>query len=245
MTGLSLSEADLAGFVVVLARAAALAQTAPVIGDRSVPAPVRIVAALAMAAAGAAVRGPVDPARVPALIPLELAMGLLAGLTARLILLGAEVGGQLIGLQIGIGLAGQIDPASGDQALPTRRLLGALAGLAFLGAGGMEAIVRVVAAPTPHGLTLGALALEIPARAGEVLELAVRMAAPLIVAGMAVSLGVGLASRGVPSVNVFSVELVLRAAVALAVLTACAPTLIADVVGAARRAVDALGGFSP
>ncbi len=240
-----LDPATLAGFLAVLARTAALTVSAPVLGDRALPLTIRAVVALALAAAGAAVRGPIDPATLPAVVPVEVMLGLVAGLGARLLVLGVEAGGQVIGLQGSLGLAGQIDPGTGDDALPTRRLLGALVALAFLGAGGLEALARVAAAPGADVRSVGLLAIELPLRAGEVLVLAARVAAPMIIAGTVVSLAVALGSRGAPAVNVFSVDLPLRAAISIAVLLACAPATVGEIARAARRAVASLEVLAP
>jgi flagellar biosynthetic protein FliR len=237
--------ADLAAFGSALARASALVMTAPVVGDRTTPPIVKAVVAAMLAAIGAAVRPPIDPSQVGATIPFELAIGLVAGLSARIVLAGVDVGGQVIGLQMGIGIASQLDPALGDEALPTRRLLAVLAGLAFVGLGGLDAVVRVVAAPPPSTLGLAAAALDVPTRAAEALTLGVRIAAPLILAGTIASLTLALASRTAPQVNLFSIDLALRAGVAIAVLIACGSSLVGDVGLAARRSIDLLGEFAP
>jgi flagellar biosynthesis protein FliR len=232
--------ADVCGFLATFARAAALMQTAPIIGDVMVPAKVRVAAAAATALAVSAVRGPLDPMMLPAVLPVEIALGLLAGLTARLVLTGAEVGGQLIGLQLGIGFAGQYDPSSGEESLPTRRIVAVLAGLAFIGLGGLDAMIRVVAAPPPGGRTLAAMGADLILRSGEVLVIAIRVAAPLILTGVIVNLATGLASRAAPAINVFSVAFAVVLAVSGIVMVATAPIMIGEIASAAGRAVDIL-----
>jgi flagellar biosynthetic protein FliR len=236
--------ADIAAYLAAFARAGALCETAPLLGDRNMPRRMRVLAAAVMALAGAAARPALDPALLGTVLPLEIGFGIVAGVTARILMLGIEAGGQMIGLEWGLGFAGQVDPASGDDALPTRRLLGTLAGLAFLGAGGMEAIFRVITIPTPDTATLALFAASLPVRMAEVLVVAVRIAGPLIVAGLVVSLSTGLASRSAPAVNIFSVEFALRGLVALAVLTACAPAMIEEIAGITRLAADQLGSLA-
>jgi flagellar biosynthesis protein FliR len=237
--------ADVAAYLASFARAGALCETAPLLGDRTMPRRMRAVTAAVLAIAGAAVRPELDPALLGAALPVEIALGLLAGIAARVVMLGIETGGQLVGLEWGIGFAGQIDPSSGDDALPTRRLLGVLAGLAFLGVGGLEATVRVMTAPAPELSGLAVLAAQMPVRMGQVLVEAVRIAGPLMVAGLVVSLTTGLASRSAPSINIFSVEFALRAVVALAVMVACAPAMIQEISGVARLAADAMTALTP
>jgi flagellar biosynthetic protein FliR len=245
VTGLTITSADMAAFAVALARTSALVATAPVLGDRTTPAPFKAVVAAAIAAVGAMVRGPLDPAVALALIPMELMLGLVTGLVVRMILAGVDTGGQIIGMQMGLGIAGQVDPMIGDEALPTRRLLTVFAGLSFLGLGGLEALTRAAIGPLPDTLQVGALVAEMPWRAGDALVTGARIAAPLLVAGMVVSASLALASRGAPAVNVFSIDLSLRAVVSIAALVVCAPAILGEVTLAARRSIDVLGRLAP
>lgn len=235
---------DVAAYLAAFARAGALCETAPLLGDRTMPRRMRVLAAAVMALAGAATRPALDPAALGAILPLEIGFGIVAGVTARILILGIEAGGQMIGLDWGLGFAGQIDPASGDDALPTRRLLGTLAGLAFLGAGGIEAIFRVITIPTPDTATLAMFAAQLPMRMGQVLVEAVRIAGPVMIAGLVVSLSTGLASRSAPAVNIYSVEFALRALVVLGVLIACAPSMMEEIAGVTRLAADQLGSLA-
>jgi flagellar biosynthesis protein FliR len=232
--------ADVCGFLATFVRAAALMQTAPVIGEKAVPAKVRVAAAAATALAVYSVRGPIDPQALPMILPAELALGLLAGLSARMIIAGAEVGGQLLGLQLGIGFAGQYDPSLGEESLPTRRIVAAFASLAFLALGGLDAVVRILAAPPPGGRTIAALGADLILRSGEVLVVAVRIAAPLLLTAVIVNLATGLASRAAPAINVFSVSFAVVLAVSGLVLVATAPILMSEVVATAGRAVELL-----
>ena len=117
---------ELATLLAVLARVSAWSYTAPLISGPSVPPRVRMGVALALAALVATARPAVDPDTLWSLIPAEVVLGLVAGFGARLIILGAEAAGQLIGMSLGIGFASFYDPGLGEDALPTRRIAGAL-----------------------------------------------------------------------------------------------------------------------
>jgi flagellar biosynthesis protein FliR len=209
-------------------RAAALFYAAPLLGDRAVPAKVRVGFAALAAFLVAGTREPVALAELPGLIPMEIALGLLAGFGARLVMATAETGGQLVGLTLGLGFANQVDPMQGEDSLPTRRMAMVIAGLAFLGAGGLEQLVGVLAAPTPQGSSMGMVFDQFVNAASFVLTGGLRLAAPILVVSVIVNLAAGLASRAAPAVNVFSVAFALVLVVGGIVLIASAPTFVRD-----------------
>ncbi len=220
-----MTEAVVATFLVVFARAVALFSTMPLLGDRSTPGKVRLVAAIAVAAAIAPTRDPVAMDEVFALVPLELLAGLIAGFAGRLCLAGAETAGQLIGLGFGLGLAQSFDPSLGEQALVTRRMVLALAALAFLFAGGLEAAVRVVAVAPASMVSIGAGIGHILENSYQVLTAGIALAAPIMVAGLITNLGTAMASKASPAFNLFSVNLPALMIVGVLVLLTTAPAL--------------------
>jgi len=229
-------------FVAALARAGGFAFTAPLLGEPTTPVRARLVFTVAVAAAVASAAPARDPADAVALVPLELAAGMLAGVSARLILDRVAAGAQLIGIHLGLGFAAEYDVRAGESASSMRRLVSALAGLAFLAAGGLEAGVRCVATPLAatdlHHLT-GAVDL-----ATSLMSHALAFAAPALVAATILNLGLAVINRAAPALNVFSVSL---AAVMIGgglVLLAVAPSTARLIDAHARAAVDLLAGWS-
>lgn len=225
-------------FVATFARAAAFLHAAPLTGDRQLPVRARVAVAALMALALAPARPVLDGDALIAMIPCELLLGLGAGFTARLVLAGAEAGGELISLQLGLGFAAAYDPALGDQAQPIGRLALALAGLAFLAAGGMEAAVRVVAGPFADATTFAAAAGSLIGRSGELLVAAVRFAAPAVLAVSVANVALAFASRAAPALNAFTVMLAGVLIFGGLVLIATAPAFVRDLQFAGIRAVD-------
>jgi len=226
-------EAYLATFV----RVAGWAQTAPVIGTPNVPARVRVGLSLLLALVLAPLRAQESVGLYA--IPAELALGIMAGFSTRLVLAGLESGGQLIGLLLGVGFAGLYDPAIGEESLPTRRIMYALGGLAFLAADGLESAIRVLAVAPIDGQTLEHAARSLFDGGGRVMAASLHIAAPLMVASMISNVGAALASRAAPALNAFSVMLAVFLLVGTAALIATAPTLIQALMGYAAMAADA------
>ena len=232
--------ADIAGFLAVFARATAFLFAAPLTGDKQLPIKVRAAAAFAIALAVAPVRGPIDPAQVALVIPADIAIGLTAGFVGRIVMAGAEAGGELIGQTLGLGFAQTYDPTLNTQALPTQRIAVLLGGLAFLGAGGLEAGVRVIAGPPIDGLTLAAAVASIIRLSGDVLLVGLRFAAPLLIATTVANLAVALAARAAPAINAFSVALALVVLLGGAVLYATMPQFIRETIATGRRATESM-----
>ncbi len=224
----------------MFARTAAWAQAAPLVGDRVVPARVRVLFAAGVAAPLSLLRADADYSHLIATLPFEILFGLLAGAAARLILAGAEAGGQLIGLQLGLGFAGTYDPMAQDESLPTRRIAYALAALAFLSAGGLEESIRVLSLPLPTDLTQAPL-LALAREGADVLYTAARLAAPLLLAGLVANVTVAFASKAAPALNVFSVMLALFWIVGVAVLLVTAPLTARELSNVGLMARDAIG----
>ncbi len=225
-------------FVAALARAGGFAFTAPLLGEPSTPVRARLVFAVAVAVAVGGAAPAQDLNVVIALVPLELGAGALAGVSARLVLDRVAAGAQLIGLHLGLGFAADYDVRAGESASAVRRVISAIAGLAFLAAGGLEAGVRCVATPlaaTDLGELTSAVAL-----ATSVMTHAVGFAAPALVAATIINIGLAVINRAAPALNVFSVSLTAVLVGGGLVLLGSAPTLAASIDGTARAAADLL-----
>lgn len=225
------------GGLLAFARVAGLCATAPVIGDGDVPPSLRFGLALVLGAALAPLRGAVELS-VSALA-VELALGLIAGTAARFALAAVETAGQLIGISLGLGFAEQYDPRHGEAAGIVQVLARTVAALAFVGAGGLAAMVR--AAATPADLTA------LPGGAAAALALATSaatwglgLAAPIVLAALLGNLALALAHRAAAALNLFAVGLAASLLVGGLALLATSAQLAAGMRAAAGRAVDAL-----
>jgi len=229
-------------FLALFARIAAFLQTAPLTGERQVPPKVRVGVAALVAIAFVGLHPAVSMESLFYVLPGEVLLGLVAGFTARVVIAGVETGGELIGLQMGLGFASTFDPTLGDTALPMRRLAFLLAAMAFVTAGGIEAPAHLAALPTVEVLTLVDAFHSLFARGAEMIVIGVRIATPILVAVTVANVAVGIANRAAPALNVFSVMLTLTGILGALVLLATAPRLATELSITARRAVAAALG---
>ncbi|HUJ61673.1 MAG TPA: flagellar biosynthetic protein FliR [Kofleriaceae bacterium] len=238
---MTVSQAEIGAVLVTLARATGLAATAPVIGEAGVSMRARLVFVIAVSLAVGFDRAPVELGDVPGTAGLELATGLLVGLIASFVLARVAVAGQLIGLSLGLGFASQYDVHAGESAGTTRQLATTLGGLAFVMAGGLEAVVKSVAAAPADVSHLASLGPELVRQGCAAFPAGVALAAPIVLAALASHVGLAIMNRAAPAVNMFSLALACTLIVGGFVLLVSAAHLVGGATDAAKLAIDALG----
>jgi flagellar biosynthetic protein FliR len=234
-----ISEPALGAFIVVLLRCGAVAMTAPVIGDGGVPVRAKLVLCVSVAIAIAANHPGVAFVDLPRTAVLELASGIITGLTASFVLARVAVAGQVTGLALGLGFAQEFDPRAGESAGTIRTIVMALAGLAFLAANGLEALVRGVATPT-SAIAVGTGCLELLRVGGAAFGHGLALAAPVMLAALVANVGLAVMNRAAPALNVFSVALSTVLALGTTILLATSGSFVSGVSEAARQATQAL-----
>lgn len=174
----------------------------------------------------------------------ELAFGLCIGAAARLTLSAAGVAGQLAGISLGLGLAEQYDPQRGEPAIAGQRLARTATDLAFVGAGGLDALVRAAATPLANADLAGAAAYALR-MATDAAGLGLGLAAPLLLAALLTNLALALAHRAAVAINLFTVGLAATLLTVGATALVTAPQLTHGLQLLVQRAVLALVEGSP
>lgn len=213
MSGL-LDTAFVKGFVLVLARTGAVMAGLPILGDRWLPARVRIVLVAtlgilltAMLPNRAVSLGAVGFAVACAR---ELALGSLVGLLLRVGLAGVQGAGNVIALQMGIGLRGVIDPGGGLRGSILAGLLYLSAGAIWLGLDMHHDVLRALAYSLrelpPGGWTLSPETGHVLVMAaGRMFQASLTLLAPVLGAMLVANLLVGLIGRAAPRMNMLIV----------------------------------------
>jgi flagellar biosynthetic protein FliR len=113
----SLLQATVIGFVLVLVRTAALVFSSPLLGQGQGFAGHRIALAFFLALVLYWVSGvpvsPADPVELGAMVLRETLIGLFLGFILQLVVLAVRVAGELVGQEMGLMVARQVDPTSG------------------------------------------------------------------------------------------------------------------------------------
>jgi flagellar biosynthetic protein FliR len=233
--------------LLVFARTGAMVMLLPAIGEASVPPMVRLVLALAISLALAPTVAGAYPQAAPAstlalglAIAQEVTAGILVGSMARIIMSSLQVAGTLIATQTGLAYAQTVDPTTqGQQSAVIGNFLSLLA-------------VVMIFATNLHHVAIGAVAGSyrmIPPGAalptGDMAELTIRLvsgsfalgfqlAAPFLVFGFALSVGIGVLARLMPQLQIYFVAMpinILVGFVLMALLVGGMMTLFLDYFG--------------
>ena len=206
-------------------RALALFTALPVFGQRAVPMRVKIGLALfiSLAAQPSLPAMPLialDSPQALMVLLQQLLVGFTLGFAVRVVFAAVEMGGELIGLQMGLNFAGFFDPATASQGTASGRFFGTLVAFLFVLSNSHLAIIAALV----HSFEVFAVGDEPfaflrqtqPQRWGsEVFTLGLWIALPLVGMLLFVNLVLGVISRVAPQISVFSVGFPLTLSVGL------------------------------
>jgi len=216
--------------LLAVARTAGIMLAAPVVGCPVVPARIRAMMSvvIALAAVGRIAQPVSLPGSLPAvavLLAAELALGALIGYAARLVLVGVQLGAVHIAQQMGLGLSEVFSHAGTEGSGPVTRLFYLLTVMIFLAIGAHRDVLAALMktfdsvglmsfSPTAAMLktVTGMLAISF--------ALALKIAAPMLVAMLLATVAMGLLHRTVPQCNTLSIGLPLRVMLGMLVLAA-------------------------
>jgi len=206
-------------------RALALLSSLPVFSQRAVPMRVKVGLALfiAVAAQPSLPAMPVVALDTPVAILMlvqQLLVGLTLGFAVRLVFAAVELGGELIGLQMGLNFAGFFDPATASQGTASGRFFGTMVAFLFILSNGhlaiIGALVRSFEVFAVGDEPFAFLRQTQPQTWGaEVFTLGLWIALPLVGMLLFVNLVLGVISRVAPQISVFSVGFPITVSVGL------------------------------
>lgn len=205
----------LAAYLYPFVRILGLLATEPVLGNRSVPAQVKVGLAIAITVVLVPSLPPppaVEPASGIGLLILgqQLLIGIALGFVMRIVFDAVEMAGQMIGLQMGLGFATFFDPQTAGQVPVVGQFLGITVLLVFLAINGHALVLSVLAESfrlLPVGqIGLGAGGFGFLASWGaQIFAIGLVLALPVIAALLVANAAFGLLTRAAPQINIFSV----------------------------------------
>jgi flagellar biosynthetic protein FliR len=155
----------------------------------------------------------------------EAIVGLSLGLGLRVLISAAELGGWLTGFQLGFSYASIVDPQTGARNGVVASIYGMTALMAFFAADGHHLFLRALvtsyeAVPIGAGQVEGTIGVSVARMLGVVFYTGAQLAAPVVVVLLVVELGLGLASRAAPMLNLMAQGFPIRILVGLLALAA-------------------------
>ncbi len=200
-------------FMIAFARVGVLVMLLPGIGERMIPARVRLVFALLLTLVFLPVVQPLLPTAAPiATLFVELMIGATLGIMARIMVAALQTAGSIIAQDLNLSFAQSVDPTAGSQGTALANLI-IMLGVTLVFTTDLHhlAITAIGASymKLPPGVVPGSgdaatLALRTMATS---FALAVKIAAPFAVFAIVFNLGLGVLSRMMPSLQVFFVAM--------------------------------------
>ncbi|UCE60324.1 MAG: flagellar biosynthetic protein FliR [Phycisphaerales bacterium] len=218
---------SLPAYALVLFRLSGFALVAPVYGSTAIPVRARGAVILVVAA----MIFPLVSSQAPKEMTLtgvvvggvgEMMIGAAIGLSLSILLIGAEVGGKVVGQQAGLILGQVFDPMRNQQASIVGQIYAITLTLMFLLAGGHRAAMAAVldtytVIPLLSFKFDDSIILLLIEMLTAAFIMGLRLAAPVTIALFLTATALGFLSRTMPQMNILSVGFLIRVCVALGV----------------------------
>ena len=187
--------------------------TAPIFGTRMVPAPIRMLIGVSLAAmvgSNLEVANVIDPLSFHGSMVTcqQVIIGAAMGLTLRMIFMVFEIGGQIMAQQMGLGFAAMVDPQSGNQVPVISQFYVVLATFMFLTLNGHLVLISALVSSF-EAIPVGGGAISRESMSifltwtGQLIAESLRLALPVLAALLVVNTGFGVMSRAAPQLNIF------------------------------------------
>ena len=236
MSLFNFSPEEMFTFFAVLVRFSVLFSVLPIIGDRFVPMPAKILFSLAVTIAlypALVNRGQIHPmdaavwssttGGIISTIAIEAMFGLALGYTARLLFDALHIGANLGGNFMGFAMASTFDPHQESQTHVIAEIQLTIATLAFLALDGHHLMLRAsldsyrIVGIGQAGIT-AMFSQKLLGFTGQVIRFGVQLAAPVAVSLFAVNVAFGVFSKAMPQLNILVLSMAVSAFVGLLVL---------------------------
>ncbi|MGB9697784.1 MAG: flagellar biosynthetic protein FliR [Thermodesulfobacteriota bacterium] len=225
-------------FILILMRVTAVLFFMPVLGTRNIPAVSKIGLSMIISLLLLPLVK-IDPQSFPkeplffvSLLLKEIILGMVLGLSVKVIFAGVQAGGHISGFHIGFTMAQIIDPQSESQETVLTQLYFFLSLLIFLAIDGHHWFIRALTysfefIPLGSFFLKAQLGEHLLKLSGTIFIIAVKIAAPILVALFLVQMGLGILAKAAPQINIMMTSFPLIIAVGLLIL-ALSTTLVMD-----------------
>ncbi|NQU05241.1 MAG: flagellar biosynthetic protein FliR [Calditrichaeota bacterium] len=226
----------------------------PVFGYTTVPVQVKggLALLLAVVIAPAAMQHTV--AGPPGVMPLvaaaisEVMVGIIFGLVTILVMMGAQLAGSVLGIQMGLGIARVIDPQSGGQTSLVARLEYSMALIIFVI---LDVHLRFLEAlgtsfiyiPLGSAVFPGDIAMNYGRLTGLIFIIGVKLAAPVMAMLLLIQTALGFMARVMPRMNVFLIGFPLKIGVGLLGIAITMPLFVSIIDKSFDLFMDGLNGM--
>ena len=241
-------------FALVASRLAGAISYHPVLSAINVPARVRGLLVIGLAALVTPMVAlpaglPETLAQLVAALVGEALLGILLGLVLRTVFVSLQLAGRMISQEAGLAFGELVDPSMGTDETLIGVFYSQLCMAVFLILGGHRTLMQATLG-TFQSIPLLSADWAVLSDANVLLdglsaalETSVRIAAPVLLALLLTNLAMGFISRTVPQLNILTLGFAIKGLLAFAVMTAALPAAIDTFLGTLERAVGWLDGL--
>jgi flagellar biosynthesis protein FliR len=228
-----ISEQQVAGFMLVLARIAPLFIVAPMFSSKMIPGRVKGIAAVGLAVgiaplATADERVPIDVMSLVEIAAKELMVGLAFAFAISVLFAAVNAAGSLLDTLIGFSFGATVDPITGNNASIVGQLYAFVGVAIFIAVNGDAWVIQGLfrtyeLVPLVDQPSVSSLVGGVQEAFSGIFVAALELAAPVVLAVILTDAAFGVVSRVVPQLNVFAVGFSAKVTVALLVLGVSLP----------------------
>lgn len=220
-------------FGLVMVRVSSFVGACPLFVPENVPATMRAALSAVLSVVITATLPQVGaPEHWPQAVVVEVLIGLMLAACVRLVAVGIGFAGELLDIHLGFGFARLINPTMGEESTPIMHLAQLLGGMTFLLAGGQHRVVAAlvrsftVLRPGDGRFELAWVRM-LTQELGQMMQLGLLLALPIVLTMMCVQFGLALLSRLAPQLNVWALGLLGTCGLGLLALWAYVPAFSA------------------
>ena len=227
-------------FLLLTIRIGAIVLSLPLLNSRNIPAQLKVMLILMLSVALyplVQTQQVVIPQRLGHLglvVVSEMLIGLTIGFVAQILFAGIQLGGEIIGQQMGLNFATIFDPQNAHQVSLIAHFQDVLAMLLFL-SGSAHHWFIIAMAESLQSIPLGALSTSgavlpvILTLLGKACVIAIQLAAPVSIALLLATLVLGVIARLVPQLNVFALSFPATLGLGMVMLALALPAVMGGI----------------
>jgi flagellar biosynthetic protein FliR len=228
-----ISEQQVAGFMLVIARIAPLFMVAPMFSSKMIPGRVRGIAAVGLAVgiaplATADERLPIDVMSLAEIAAKELLVGLAFAFAIAVLFAAVNAAGSLLDTLIGFSFGALVDPITGNNSSVLGQLYAFVGVAIFIAVNGDHWVIQGLfrtyeLVPLVDQPSVSSLVDGVQEAFSGIFVAALELSAPVVLAVILTDAAFGVVSRVVPQLNVFAVGFSAKVTVGLLVLGVSLP----------------------
>jgi flagellar biosynthetic protein FliR len=218
-----------------LTRIMAMIASSPILGNRQIPARVKVGLSVLFTIIVAPIIGEIPAVAIDSpqgllIMVQQVIIGVAMGFSMRLIFTAVEMAGELAGLQMGLGFASFYDPVNAAHSPIIAQWLGMIAALAFLAMNGhlymLTALVESFRLLPVGNMMPNQGFYDVARWGGIIFKYALQISLPILAALLITNIALGILTRAAPQLNLFAIGFPITLAVGFLVLALSMPHFI-------------------